>query len=617
MSLYHETAEILSQPSSTGGNLKTRIFTNTKLKSPAQQIYALAVESCKWSAVLKEVIEASDLLRHERKLSPVLALLLVHDHLVSKGGIALPATHGLRASIERHKARLSSELTRARIRRKAGTMDQLRDLVTAEYLEATGAYPRWVRVNTIRSTLEDQLDGTFKGFNRVQTIKEVTSTPGRNLYLDAHVPNLVAISPAFEIIKTDAYKNGEVILQDKASCFPAYLLDPVAGDVIDSCSAPGNKTTHIAAIVNSRVAEGEECIQKVFAFEKDKNRSRTLEKMVRIAGGDGIVRMSFGQDFLKVDPLSPLYDNVTCLLLDPSCSGSGIVGRDNMPTIHLPQGPDSKKTASKTQPQPGGASSSSSSNNKKRKREDKVDKQSTKAEEEVEQRTMIDDDGKETVVSSEQELKKRLDALASFQFVLVLHALEFPAARRVTYSTCSIHTEENEGVVHRVLQSEVARRRGWRVMRRDEQVSGMRKWPVRGVETSGSAEDKVVADACIRSYKDDGRGVMGFFVAGFVRDEDAAERDIEGPYVRDEDGRIVRDMMGMPTLKSTGDSVMQDSNPGDDKRGKPASKQKHAPSTKQTVAPAAAGSSDDDSGSEDSSGDEDEEDDEEEWGGFD
>lgn len=68
MSLYHETAEILSQPSSTGGNLKTRIFSHKNLKSPAQQIYALAVESCKWSAVLKEVIEATDLLRHERKV---------------------------------------------------------------------------------------------------------------------------------------------------------------------------------------------------------------------------------------------------------------------------------------------------------------------------------------------------------------------------------------------------------------------------------------------------------------------------------------------------------------------------------------------------------------------
>ncbi|KAH7041324.1 NOL1/NOP2/sun domain protein [Microdochium trichocladiopsis] len=627
MSLYHETAEILSQPSSTGGNLKTRIFSNKSLKAPQQQIYALALESCKWSAVLKEVIEAADLLRHERKLSPVLALLLVHDFLISKGGIALPATHGLRASIERHKARLSSELTRARIRRRAASLEQLRDQVTAEYLEATGAYPRWVRVNTIRSTLEDQLDTTFKSFNRVQTIKEVTSTPGRNLYLDAHVPNLVAISPAFEVHKTDAYKNGEIILQDKASCFPAYLLDPLMGDVIDSCSAPGNKTTHVAAIVNSRVAEGEECIQKVFAFEKDKYRSRTLEKMVRIAGGDGIVRMSFGQDFLKVDPFSPLYNNVTCLLLDPSCSGSGIVGRDSMPTVHLPQSPNG--TASKNNSKPSSKPQNtppSTGNNKKRKREEKTDRISTKeaaAQQEVEQRTMVDDDGKETVISSEQELQKRLESLSGFQLVLILHALEFPAARRVTYSTCSVHREENEDVVHKVLQSEVARRRGWRVMRRDEQVMGMREWPVRGVETgnaSGSGRgdtDKIIADACIRSYKDDGHGVMGFFVAGFVRDEDGGEAEAasldDGPYVRDDNGRIVRDMAGMPTLKSSEATTQELPTRGANGENKPpSSKAANADQANESSSEDSSDGSDSDTNEEEGDGE-----DEEEWTGFD
>jgi putative methyltransferase len=48
---------------------------------------------------------------------------------------------------------------------------------------------------------------------------------------------------------------------------------------------------------------------------------------------------------------------------------------------------------------------------------------------------------------------------------------------------------------------------------------------------------------------------MGFFVAGFVRSNDAdlSEGDMEdGPYVRDEDGRLVRDVTGMPVLKSTG-----------------------------------------------------------------
>ena len=91
MSLYHETAAILSTPATHGGSLKSRIFGNrstggggngngidkksddagsakTGLKSPPAQVYALALESCKWSGVLKEVIEGAELLGRERKV---------------------------------------------------------------------------------------------------------------------------------------------------------------------------------------------------------------------------------------------------------------------------------------------------------------------------------------------------------------------------------------------------------------------------------------------------------------------------------------------------------------------------------------------------------------------
>ncbi|RYP06240.1 hypothetical protein DL764_003254 [Monosporascus ibericus] len=529
MSLYHEAADILS---ASGGNLKTRIFGRKDLKAPPQQIYALALETCKWSSVLKEVIEASELMRHERKLSPLLALLLVHDFLLSKRGVALPATHGLRTSIERHKARLNAEFTRARIRRKAGSMEALRQQVTTEHQGEAARYPRWVRVNTLKTTLEDQLASTFKDFTRVYSIGEVTdASSGKLLHVDEHIPNLLAVSPSFEFAKTEAYSSGAVILQDKASCFPAYLLDPLPedGDVIDSCAAPGNKTTHLAALVHSRTAESEQCAQRIYAFEKDKHRALTLEKMVKLAGAKDIIRISFAQDFLKVDPNAQFFKDVGALLLDPSCSGSGIVGRDAMPTIHLPELPSSNSNKSQYQ------------KSRKRKRGDDARAEST-------QEVFVDDDGTETVVATEKELKVRLEALSSFQLKLLLHALEFPAATKVTYSTCSVHAEENEQVVLRALQSEVGRRRGWRILKRDEQVRGLREWPVRGT-VDASNGDTEVADACIRSYKDDGRGVMGFFVAGFVRDAPEAIDD-DGPFLRDENGRIIRDASGMPTLKA-------------------------------------------------------------------
>jgi putative methyltransferase len=424
-----------------------------------------------------------------------------------------------------------AELTRARLRRKAASTDALRHQIETDYARTTLRYPRWIRVNILLSTLEDQLDTTFKGFTRASAIGDVISSSGNSIYIDEHVPNLVAVTPSFEVIKTEAYKSGAIILQDKASCFPAYLLDPHSedGDVIDSCAAPGNKTTHLASIVQSRVPETEERVSKVYAFEKDRNRAKTLEKMVKLAGAKDIVRISFGQDFLKVDPEAALFKDVGCLLLDPSCSGSGIVGRDTLPTIHLPE--------------VGGAIPEKPGKDQGRKR-----KRAANDSEATEKQVLIDDDGKQTVVSSEEELVTRLEALSGFQLILLLHAFKFPSARKITYSTCSVHAQENEQVVIKALQSEIAKARGWRILTQDQQIRGMREWPVRG-SVEAADGDKIISDACIRSYKDDGRGVMGFFVAAFVRDVQQDAGDDDGPYLRDEQGRIVRDMLGMPQLK--------------------------------------------------------------------
>ncbi|KAG7051106.1 NOL1/NOP2/sun family protein [Colletotrichum scovillei] len=536
MSLYHEAADILSASSDHGGSLKSRVFGKKGLKSPPAQVYALALETCKWSAILKEVIEAADILRHERKLTPLLALLLVHDFLLAKKGIALPQSHGLRTTIERHKARLTSELTRARLRRKMSSLELLQADVNAN-ADPEGRHPRWIRVNVLKSTVEDQLETTFKGYERALSIEAVTQATGKAIFIDTHIPFLLAASPGTDVTKTQAYLKGEIILQDKASCFPAYLLDPHSedGDVIDSCAAPGNKTTHLAAIVKSHEPEQGAQKQTIFAFERDSKRAQTLEKMVRIAGSRGMTKIGPGQDFLDVDPTSDTYKDVGALLLDPSCSGSGIVGRDSMPELHLPEvpGPPGSKNA-KGKP--------SKQDDRKRKRDEKEEPGAV----------MVDDDGNTVEVQSEQELQKRLDALAGFQLTLLLHAMTFPAAKKITYSTCSIHAEENEGVVIKALASKVAKERGWTILPRQKQVRGMREWPVRGLPEAAGG-DETVAEACIRTYKGDGHGVMGFFVAAFAREEPV---DGDGPYLRDDEGRIVRDMAGMPVLKSTGKPVV-------------------------------------------------------------
>lgn len=452
---------------------------------------------------------------------------------MAKQGIALPLSHGLRASVERHKARLNSEFTRARLRRKLPSIEALRDHVEAA--ARTGpVHPRWIRINSLKTTATDQLETTFKAFEPVPSVQDVVKSTGKALCFDPHIPNLLAVSPGVDFTKTDAYKSGAIILQDKASCFPAYLLNPGPedGDVIDTCAAPGNKTTHLAAIIQSRSTNS----QKLFAFEKDKLRAKTLERMVKLAGSDTFTKIRQGQDFLKVNPEAEEYRHVGALLLDPSCSGSGIVGRDEMPELHLPEVPGTKPAKNQT------------AKEKKRKRKDAESQPKT---------LMVDDDGETTVVSSGKELEARIEALSSFQLTLLLHAFKFPAAKKITYSTCSLYAGENEHVVQKALDSEIAKERGWRILKREKQVRGMRDWPVRG-SLEACDGNQEVADACIRAYKDDEHCVMGFFVAAFVR-EPTAQLDEDGPYLRDDQGRIVRDPLGIPTLKTTGEKAVEPS----------------------------------------------------------
>jgi putative methyltransferase len=460
---------------------------------------------------------------------------LVYDHLLSKKGIAAPAAHPLRQAVERHKVRLKAEFTKARVRRGCATVEQFKTAVLREKREADGTahfvYPRWVRVNNIRSSLEEQLRTTFAEYQRVDTLAalapaEDDRTKRKLLYMDPNIPDLVAVPFGADFTSSPAYKNGEIILQDKASCFPAYLLlgdrrskDAWQGDLVDGCAAPGNKTTHMASLL-AKQQKQKKPRKQIFSMDASKMRSKTLQKMVSLAGADPMVTVLQGQDFLALDPMDSQFEDVSGLLLDPSCSGSGIVGRDDVPQLTLPQ-PKVVK--------------SSKSNGKKRKRgaEDHDEPEESSSSVIMGEPSTAPSD--ENDIPSGTIDNDRLTKLSNLQARIVEHALNFPNATHVTYSTCSIHLIENEAVVARLLASDVAKERGWRLLRRDEQPEGLRKWKHRGVRRDRDMETGVESEesesvaalseddleACLRCWSGDAEGLGGFFVAGFVRDSES------------------------------------------------------------------------------------------------
>lgn len=72
---------------------------------------------------------------------------------------------------------------------------------------------------------------------------------------DEHIPDLLLFPPDLQFVDDPLYHEGKIILQDKASCIPAFVLSPPATDrtvTIDATAAPGNKTSHLSALMQNK-----------------------------------------------------------------------------------------------------------------------------------------------------------------------------------------------------------------------------------------------------------------------------------------------------------------------------------------------------------------------------
>jgi 16S rRNA C967 or C1407 C5-methylase (RsmB/RsmF family) len=120
--------------------------------------------------------------------------------------------------------------------------------------------PRYVRINTIK-------------IGKKAANKKLLETghhhcpdpahPGnRSFYHDETVPDLLVFKPKgrSDISRVPMVESGEVVIQQKASCFPAVALAPPPGaTVIDACAAPGNKTSHVSPVPSNPPARPRPC----------------------------------------------------------------------------------------------------------------------------------------------------------------------------------------------------------------------------------------------------------------------------------------------------------------------------------------------------------------------
>ena len=179
---------------------------------------------------------------------------------------------------------------------------ELKDKWPAERKALGEAAPRFIRVNTLKTT-RDELAAALseegvvtKSVKGVHTALEVTSNAA--------------------LFRTLAFREGKFEQQDAGSQLIAPFLEVAPGmRVIDTCAGSGGKTLHLAALMNGK---GSLIAMDIEGWKLDELKARA-----RRAGAFNIETRVI--DSTKV--IKRLYGHADRVIIDAPCSGLGVLRR--------------------------------------------------------------------------------------------------------------------------------------------------------------------------------------------------------------------------------------------------------------------------------------------------
>merc|ERR1719266_1578614 len=127
---------------------------------------------------------------------------------------------------------------------------------------------------------------------------------------------LVVYSATVPLGATPEYLAGHYILQGASSLLPVMALAPQEGEgILDMASAPGGKTTHVAAIMKNTGV--------IFANDANKDRCKAVVGNLHRLGITNTVVCN--HDGREIPKIMKGFDRV---LLDAPCSGTGVISKD-------------------------------------------------------------------------------------------------------------------------------------------------------------------------------------------------------------------------------------------------------------------------------------------------
>lgn len=310
-----EALKLMSERGGSAGSIVVNNYRNYNYK----HIYAYVMNTVKNIKLIKKIIHETKLAKKVTVDDPFMLEILVGDLLFGKG-LKTIEQNSTAASILHHKEAIEKQ-------QKALAKDYSTESKTIE--------AKYLRINNLKSN-PDHIYSKLKsiGLKEEPYIKEkikfkkflskFKSLPDDQFMKDFHFPDLIALKPKCtpKLKQTDLISTGKAVLQDKASYMAVEALDVKPGQkIIDACFAPGGKSALIADKMKNK--------GKIVAYDVDKKRFLEANHLLKTQGVTCI--RSEVQDFSKVKLTRLLkaenIDAFDSILIDPSCSGSGIGSR--------------------------------------------------------------------------------------------------------------------------------------------------------------------------------------------------------------------------------------------------------------------------------------------------
>lgn len=181
------------------------------------------------------------------------------------------------------------------------------DWIAAGLTDSLGADDAWAVMAAANEPAESALR-----WNPLRGPREdVLSALPVSWHGDPLLPEAIVLEGAFGVEDSELWADGRAMGQSRASMLPARALDPRPGErILDLCSAPGAKATHLAALAGNEAT--------LVCVELHPARAKALRALAERMGARLEVIEGDGRE---VD-LPGTFD---AALVDPPCTGLGVL----------------------------------------------------------------------------------------------------------------------------------------------------------------------------------------------------------------------------------------------------------------------------------------------------